>query len=110
MIDDKAIMAAANEYTRFVFHYKTMERIAFVEGAKWGIEQFLKDLWHPIKEKPQRERVFLYQDADNAFGIKSIVEASDWKFIIKYQRAIRWLYIDGLLPKEGGEKWKYLRY
>lgn len=73
-------------------------------GANCAIEQFLKDLWHPIKEKPQKERVFLYQDADNAFGIKSIVEASDWKFIIKYQRAIRWLYIDDLFPKEGGEK------
>lgn len=65
-------------------------------GANCAIEQFLKNLWHPIKEKPQKERVFLYQTADNAFGINSIVEASDWKFIIKYQRAIRWLYIDDL--------------
>lgn len=56
-------------------------------GANCAIEQFLKDLWHPIKEKPQKERVFLYQTADNAFGINSIVEAGDWKFITKYQRA-----------------------
>lgn len=101
MIDDKAIMAAAKKYTCYTF---IQEQKAFAKGAKWAIEQFLKDLWHPIKEKPQKERVFLYQTADNAFGIKSIVEASDWKFIIKYQRAIRWLYIDDLFPKEGGEK------
>ena len=70
-------------------------------GANCAIEQFLKNLWHPIKEKPQKERVFLYQTADNAFGIKSIVEARDWKFITKYQRATRWLYIDDLFPKKG---------
>lgn len=70
-------------------------------GANCAIEQFLKDLWHPIKEKPQKERVFLYQSADNAFGINSIVLAGDWKFITKYQRATRWLYIDDLFPKKG---------
>lgn len=73
-------------------------------AANRAIEQFLKDLWHPIKEKPKKERIFLYQTADNAFGIKSIVETSDWKFIIKYQRATHWLYIDDLFPKKGGEK------
>lgn len=70
-------------------------------GANCAIEQFLKNLWHPIKEKPQKERVLLYQTADNAFGINSIVEAGDWKFITKYQRATRWLYIDDLFPKKG---------
>lgn len=90
-------MAGANNCIRQGF------QLGFEEGVNCAIEQFLKDLWHPIKEKPQKERVFLYQTADNAFGIKSIVEASDWKFIIKYQRAIRWLYIDDLFPKEGGE-------
>lgn len=70
-------------------------------GADWVIQEYLKNLWHSIKEKPQKERVFLYQTADNAFGMNSIVEARDWKFITKYQRATRWLYIDDLFPKKG---------
>ena len=26
---------------------------SFITGAKWAINEFLKDLWHPIKEKPE---------------------------------------------------------
>lgn len=33
-----------------------------------------------------------------------IVEERDWKFVTKYQRATRWLYIENLLPKEGGKE------
>lgn len=98
MIDDKAIMAAAKEYTCYTF---IQEQKAFAKGANWAIQEYLKNLWHPIKEKPQKERVFLYQTADNAFGIRVIVDAGDWEFITKYQRATRWLYIDDLFPKKG---------
>ena len=26
----------------------------FKDGAKWAINEFLKDLWHPASEKPKR--------------------------------------------------------
>lgn len=74
----------------------------FKDGVNWAIEQFLKDLWHPIKEKPKKMSIFLYQTVNKEFGMRMIVEERDWKFVVKYQRATRWLYIDDLLPKEGG--------
>ena len=28
-------------------------RNGFKEGAKWAINEFLKDLWHPMQEEPK---------------------------------------------------------
>lgn len=33
-------------------------REGYIEGAKWAIDEFLKDLWHPVSEKPKKECVF----------------------------------------------------
>lgn len=77
---------------------------AYKEGANWAIKQFLRDLWHSTREEPKKGRVFLYQTVNNTFGMNMIVEARDWKFVTKYQRATRWLYIDDLFPKKGGKQ------
>lgn len=31
----------------------------FKDGAKWAINEFLKDLWHPISEEPEKNRICL---------------------------------------------------
>ena len=72
---------------------------SFITGAKWAINEFLKDLWHPIKEKPEKEKAFLYQSSCYGFGLNQIADTKDWNYIIKYQKAIQWLYIEDLISK-----------
>lgn len=96
MIDDKKIEEAAANKCGFISS-------EFYSGAKWMQEEFLKDLWHSIEEKPEKEKVFLYQSSCYGFGLNQISDTKDWNYIIKYQKAIQWLYIDDLLPKEGDE-------
>lgn len=104
MIDDKKINEAANKLCDYGSILSSGYRIdGFKKGAHWAINKFLIDLWHPIEEKPQKEKVFLYQSSCYGFGLNQISDTKDWDFIIKYQKAIQWLYIDDLLPKEGDE-------
>lgn len=65
---------------------------------------FLKDLLHPAGEKPKKGCVFLYKTISNGYGLNQIIDGNEWEYIIKYQKATKWLYIDDLFPKEGGEK------
>ena len=118
MIDDKKIEAAKEEIyeDRFllngeeiVFNNDEKEEMFYKEdikeaiglGAKWGINEFIKDLWHPANEEPKKGRVFLYKTMFEGYGINQIIDENEWKYIIKYQKATQWLYIDDLLPKKG---------
>lgn len=76
---------------------------AFEQGVNWAIQQFLKDLWHPVSEKPKKGCMFLYKTMFKGYGVYKIIDKSEWKCIIKYQKATKWLYIDDLLPKQKGE-------
>lgn len=123
MIDDKKIEKAANLH-RFELiasrHGSTLgnpmqcfkETIdaetdliedSFTTGAKWAINEFLKNLWHPASEEPKKGGVFLYKTIFNGYGLNQIINGNEWKYIIKYQKATQWLYIDDLFPKERGE-------
>lgn len=46
---------------------------------------------------------FLYKTIFKGYGVNQIIDGNEWKYIIKYQKATQWLYIDDLLPKEGGD-------
>lgn len=100
MIDDKKINEAANKLCDYGSILSSGYRIdGFKKCAEWMQKEFLKDLWHPIKEKPQKEKLFLYQTSCYGFGLNQIADTKDWSFIIKYHKAIQWLYIEDLLPK-----------
>lgn len=104
MIDEKKIEEAAFDETFGMYGESESLESGFICGANWAIKQFLRDLWHSTREEPKKGRVFLYQTVNNTFGMNMIVEARDWKFVTKYQRATRWLYIDDLFPKKGGKQ------
>lgn len=66
MIDDKKIEAAANKYIETEYaRYNSGEveeemiclrgKDSFKEGAKWGINELLKDLFHPASEVPRND-------------------------------------------------------
>ena len=66
MIDDKKIEAAANNYIETEYaRYNSgeveeemiclMGKDSFKEGAKWAINELLKDLFHPSSEVPRND-------------------------------------------------------
>lgn len=128
MIDDKKIEAAANkhietEYARYNSGKVEEEMIchrgkdSFKAGAKWMQEEFLKDLWHPASEMPDKNRICLVRVVYHLnYGMlpdeERIEQSSfhdfgwydyDFKYIGPDYDIISWLYVDDLLPKEGGK-------
>lgn len=123
MIDDKKIEAAKEEIyeDRFllngeevVFDNDAKEEMFYKEdikeaiglGAKWGINEFINDLWHPASEKPLLRNgkcLVVYNSGKvDIFSISFVYEmlsnygndGMGWKC---------WCYISDLFPKEGGE-------
>ena len=108
MIDDKEIDIAArvqvlSKHVNETAYFQLRSIEDFKDGAKWAINELIKDLWHPSSEKPKKGRVFLYKTTFDGYGLNQIIDGNEWKYIIKYQKATQWLYIDDLLPKKGGE-------
>ena len=104
MINNKKIEDAAKQHSEESYisgYFQACYKDAFMDGAEWMQEEFLKDLWHPASEEPKKGRVFLYKTMFEGYGINQIINGNEWKYIIKYQKATQWLYIDDLLPKKG---------
>lgn len=127
MIDDKKIEAAKEEIyeDRFllngeevVFDNDAKEEMFYKEdikeaigiGAKWAINEFLKDLWHPASEEP-REFAEVLAEAKITESIKTYISFKrndalfkNWDAYSSCANTTRWLYIDDLFPKEEGEQ------
>lgn len=124
MIDKNKIAKAARQISEKVvdangFDDSKPTHLAFLDGhidgfnagAKWAINEFLKDLWHPASEKPRKGAKFLYQNHYNSRfyyyidKIDDILETyPNWSSYVKHVRVIQWLYIEDLFPNEGGEQ------
>lgn len=118
MIDEKKIEEAKEA---FIADKKILGVISimdlscgFREGANWAINEFLKELWHPAIETPDLDKRILYEYKPNGeinppTHIKEATyEKVRWKECgykpINPERIItRWLYVDDLFTKEGGE-------
>ena len=96
MIDDKKIEEAAKVYMIGELYDKdkaewdypiTNEEIRnqsirdFKEGAKWAINEFIKDLWHPISEKPRRNTICLAQIRKYVFN--TFYDSENWEYTLK---------------------------
>lgn len=76
---------------------------SFISGAKWAINEFLKDLWHPNTEEPKFGKgrlLVLMNGGVNILNVGFVLNQ------LRYPHNIceieGWLYLDDLLPKEGG--------
>lgn len=82
----------------------------FEDGAKWAIQEFLKDLWHPAEEEPRKDvsiMVETHNDKNMFYYVWNRWQDNfypSWTDAVLCSRVSRWLYIDDLLPKEGGEQ------
>ena len=122
MIDDKKIEAAKEEIyeDRFllngeeiVFNNDEKEEMFYKEdikeaiglGAKWAINEFLKNLWHQKDEEPEGydEWILLHYSAFNYYSLSQVKSFKSWKEFVERAPIENWLYIDDLFQKEGGE-------
>ena len=111
MIDDKEIDIAAraqalSKHVNETAYFQLRSIEDFKEGAKWAINEFQKDLWHPASEEPKEFNHYgfaaLYVLQYN-HQIRMVLYDKDnmsWKNVISINEY--WLYVDDLLPKEGG--------
>lgn len=117
MIDDKKIETVANEYSQdnCGYSYNINKLLAFKDGAKWAINEFLKNLWHPASEEPnikqgeccvtclvkfKNESTELCVYFRNPEGwVCDDMSPKDFKRNFK-----GWLYIDDLFLKEGDKQ------
>lgn len=81
----------------------------FKNGVKWAIEQFLKDLWHPNTEEPDKSKsdiITLGFDNDAYLQFKESIlwSKESWRHSISRCQITKWAYVSDLFPKEGGEK------
>ena len=116
MIDEKKIEEAARYYCNN--RYPASQDAPFIaegfrHGAKWAIQEFLKDLWHPAEKEPKKNRLVLtdtrsIMDKDHiCWTTVKLTENGyirNWNNYAKVTKITRWLYLDDLLPKEGGEE------
>lgn len=122
MIDNKKIETAASKLCDYGSIYDSGCRIdGFMKCAKWIQEEFLKDLWHPASEEPEKNRRCLiravYHPNHGMLPDEERIEQSsfhdfgwydyDFKYIGTNYDIISWLYVDDLFPKEGGEQCLY---
>lgn len=88
MIDDKKIEEAAFElYKNSKLDFVSSESVeGFKEGAKWAINEFLKNLWHPASEAPKRRCNYLllhYKDKEKECFEADVVDTKAWDCYIK---------------------------
>ena len=122
MIDDKEIEYAKEEIyeDRFLLNgeeiifdndateemfYKEDIKEAIGLGAKWAINEFLKNLWHQKDEEPEGydELILLHYSEFNCYSLSQVKYFKSWKEFVERAPIENWLYIDDLFQKDGGE-------
>ena len=112
MIDDKKIENAARNYCNN--RYPASQDAPFIaegfrHGARWAINEFLNDLWHPNTEEPDKSKsdiITLGFDNDAFLQFKESIfwNKESWRHSISRCQIIKWAYLSDILPKEGGKQ------
>lgn len=105
-LDDATILRILPDSERSFFEY------GFQRGYNRAINEFLKDLWHPASEEPKKVKNLLleptYEYGKPIYHIikymPNVNNVCAWREWYKGAHISRWLYIEDLFPKEGGEQ------
>lgn len=98
MTDDNKIEEAAINKCGFISS-------EFYSGVKWMQEEFLKNLWHPASEEPKFGKGRLLVLINGGVSILNVGFVLDQLRNLHNVYGIEgWLYLNDLLPKEGGEQ------
>lgn len=111
MIDDKKIEEAARNYCNN--RYPASQDAPFIaegfrKGARWAINEFLKGLWHPNTEEPDKSKsdiITLGFDNDAYLQFKESIlwNKESWRHSISRCQITKWAYLSDILPKKGGK-------
>lgn len=119
MIDDKKTEEAARRYSE-VTDCDSKEALlieeGFTEGAKWAINEFQKDLWHPASEVPRNDngKVLAYSKEHGyrkLYDMNDMLDETDcdtyqemWNEEVKAYHLTDWIFVDELfdLITKGG--------
>lgn len=124
MIDEKKIEEAANlcrfeviasmhnPYQCFEEEVDAQTELiedSFISGAKWAINELLKDLWHPNTEEPDKSKSDIItlgfeNDAYLQFKESILWNEESWRHSISRCQIIKWAYLSDILPKQEGGK------
>lgn len=113
MIENKKIEEGARAYINKNGYFVKYDEdpcvdieLAYKEGAKWMQEEFLKGLWHQTDEEPEGydEWILLHYNVGNYYSLAQVKDFKSWKGFVERAPIKKWLYIDDLFPKEGGEQ------
>lgn len=112
MINNKKIEDAAKQHSEESYisgYFQACYKDAFMEGAKWAINELLKDLWHSASEIPCEGKYLVveYNVTDTIkdyLSFKRLEGYLGWIPYCKSANITQWLYIDDLFQKEGGEQ------
>ena len=76
---------------------------AFISGAIWADNNPV-NVWHDASEKPRPKKWLLVQFGEDDYKALSLygLHIDMWRDWCKIFHAIRWAYIDDLLPKQFG--------
>lgn len=108
---EKAAMQYADENSIYIDDdtmgdIYVMEKLsdAYKAGAKYVINEFLKDLWHPVSKQPNIEgKPILFNCIDHdcipSWCVYPIGFNGNWKIFCISHGITKWLYIDDLLLK-----------
>ena len=106
MINDKKIEEAAVKsanYLKGICDFTVINAFeeGFKEGAKWAVNELLKDLWHQKDEEPEGydEWILLHYSAFNYYSLSQVLEFKSWKEFVERTPIKEWLYIDDLFTK-----------
>lgn len=97
VLDNKKIEEAAINKCGFISS-------EFYSGAKWAINEFLKDLWYPASEEPENKDVDIayldkYCSLEVLFCERIPIE--NWEEEVSIYQIDKWCYKEDLLPKKG---------
>ena len=75
---------------------------SFNDGAKWAINEFLKDLWHDVDEMPKRAKSFIFECGDYSmnYHVGMMFNPNDYKKNAEIWHMNRWCYLEDILPKQ----------
>ena len=99
MIDDNKIEEAAvksSNYLKGICDFTVINAFeeGFKEGAKWAINEFLKDLWHTADEMPNENNEVICVDKDSRTITYNGI--ANWWAFCRTHDVTHWLYIDDL--------------
>ena len=110
MIDEKKIEEAARNYCNN--RYPASQDAPFIaegfrHGARWAINDFLNDLWHPNTEEPDKSKsdiITLGFDNDAFLQFKESIfwNKESWRHSISRCQIIKWAYLSDILSKQKG--------